>query len=209
MSLNLDKFKGGAEALKWNRKDLPNLDASFAHVPGRTCAVQAGANLGVWPARLAQKFATVYTFEPASDLFVIMTANAPAPNILRYQAALGYHRGLVGVSRVRRDDKPNAHEGITHVSGDGVIPTLRLDDFALPVVDLISLDVEGFETYALMGAEATIARCRPVLVVEVNKNLAYMGLTEEDLRSQIAAYDYVQVDRLGKDDVWIPAERAS
>lgn len=209
MSLDLSRFKGSAEALKWNRRDLPNLDAVLAMVPGRTCAVQAGANLGVWPARLAQSFAAVYTFEPAADLFVTMTANAPAPNILRYQAALGYDRGLVGVSRVRRDNKPNAHEGITHVVAGGVIPTLRLDDFALPVVDLISLDVEGYETFALKGAADTIARCRPVLVVEVNKNLLYMGLTEDDLRRQIAAFGYIQVTRLSKDDVWVPTERAA
>jgi hypothetical protein len=45
---------------------------------------------------------------------------------------------------------------------------LAIDD-AVPRdrhVSLIQLDVEGFEDQALLGAMATIERCRPVIVVE-------------------------------------------
>jgi FkbM family methyltransferase len=204
-----EKFRGSREALKWNRRDLPCLDAVIARVPGRTAVIQAGGNLGMWPKRLAETFATVYTFEPAADLFAIMMHNAPAANIIRFQAALGDVPGLIGMSRVRRDGKPNPHEGITHVSGHGVIPTLRIDDLHLPICDLIYLDVEGWELYALRGALETIARCRPVLAIEINKSAALCGIAKADVRSLVLASGYRFVERLSSDDVFVPAERAA
>lgn len=209
MNLNYDwsKFKGSPEGLKWMRRDLPHLDHIIARVPQKRVAVQAGANLGIYPKRLAACFETVYTFEPSSELFPLLYANAPEENIYRYQAALGYERALVGTSRKRRDGKPNNHEGITHISGPGPTPTLRLDDFALPICDLICLDVEGFELYALQGAQDTIARCRPVLAVEINKNVAFMGLTDEGVRDCIInELNYRLVERLSSDEVFEPTE---
>lgn len=197
---------GGVEALKYAIRDLPNLDQAIARARGRTAAVQAGGNLGVYPKRLAEKFATVYTFEPAADCFAALLKNAPEPNIIKIQAAVGYSRNLVGLSRIRRDGRPNHHEGITHVSGDGTIPTLRIDDLGLPVCDLIALDVEGGELDALMGACRTIHRCRPVLLVEVNKNLAYVDMTPERVRDFILGFDYRYVARLASDDLFLPGE---
>jgi FkbM family methyltransferase len=42
----------------------------------------------------------------------------------------------------------------------------RLDSTQLPRVDLIKIDVEGMEEEVLRGAEQTIARCKPYLLVE-------------------------------------------
>lgn len=202
------RFAGSAEALKWNRRDLPAVDEVLALVLGRTAVVQAGGNLGIFPKRLAQEFATVYTFEPAADLFPMLVANAPEPNILKFQAALGDTRGLVGTSRVRRDGKPNAHEGITHVVAGGPIPTLLIDDLALPVLDLIYLDIEGVEFLALRGAVETLARCRPLVVVEINKNLNYVDVTEADIYAFFEAQGYAHRMAVGSDHVFVPVERS-
>jgi len=207
--IDFEKLKGPKDALKWNRRDLPHLDTLIDMVPQRRVAVQAGGNLGVWPKRLSQRFETVYTFEPSPELFPTMVHNASERNVFRYQAALGAAPALIGLSSHRRDDsgRPD-HAGLTHVSGAGPVPVLRLDAFAFPVVDLLCLDLEGFEMMALIGADETIRRCRPVLAVEVNKNAAFMGLTEAGLRQEIADLGYVQTARLGSDDVWMPTERA-
>ena len=42
----------------------------------------------------------------------------------------------------------------------------RLDDYALDDVDLIKIDVEGYEFFVIQGGEATITRNRPVMIVE-------------------------------------------
>jgi FkbM family methyltransferase len=201
------QFKGSKDGLKWMRRDLPNLDRIIGRCQHKRVAVQAGGNLGIYPKRLAASFEAVYTFEVAPELFPLLYANAPEPNIYRYQAALGFDRAMVGTSTIRRDGRPGTHEGITHISGPGKTPTLRLDDFALPICDLICLDVEGWELYALLGAVDTISRCRPVLSVEINHNASYVGVDADELRERIMGeMGYRHVDRLQSDDIFEPVE---
>jgi FkbM family methyltransferase len=202
-------MRGSAEALKWSRRDLEHLEKVLTLVPGRTAAVQAGANLGLFPKRLSEVFETVYTFEPDPELFEVTCQNAPARNIVKFQAALGETRGLVGTCRIRRDGKPNHHEGITHVVPGGVLPTLRIDDLGLRVCDLIYLDIEGSELDALRGAQETLRRCRPVVAVEINKNLKFVGLTEEQVTGFIHDRGYRFVLNVGSDRAFVPVEWAS
>lgn len=199
------RFRGSAEGLKWNRKELPTLEYVLSFVSERTAVVQAGGNLGVFPKRLAQEFETVYTFEPEPELFDIMCHNAPERNIIKIQAALGYDRQLVTMSRARRQqDGGNSHEGITHVAGSGSIPVLRVDDLSLSVCNLLYLDIEGYELFALQGAAETIARCRPVIAVEVNKSLEFMSHTEEDVRVFVRMQGYEFVERVRSDEIFVP-----
>jgi FkbM family methyltransferase len=46
------------------------------------------------------------------------------------------------------------------------IRKLMLDEFNLPRVDLIKIDIEGMEMEALTGATKTIERCRPIMLIE-------------------------------------------
>lgn len=208
-SWDWSKFRGSAEGLKWNRKELVTVDSVLAKVKSRRAVVQAGGNLGIFPKYLSQQFQAVYTFEPEPELFEIMCHNAPERNIVKFQAALGNQRRLVGMSRVRRQqDGGNSHEGITHVSGDGIIPVMRIDDLCLPTCDLIYLDLEGYELFALMGARETIMRCRPVIACEINKSLEYMSHTEEDVRTHVRLLDYQFVERVRSDEIFVPREVA-
>lgn len=124
-------------------------------------AVQAGANWGYWPLRLSCMFDVVYTFEPDPTCFTCLCANTSnRDNVIRIQAALGYCRDLVDL---HRDVDTTGNQ---HVSGPGVFPTLRIDDLGLKSCDLIYLDVEGQEDKALLGAEMTIKKCKPVVIYE-------------------------------------------
>lgn len=200
------KFRGSAEGLKWNRKELPVVELVLQHVERKRVVVQAGGNLGIFPKYLAQQFDVVYTFEPEPELFEMMVYNASEKNIVKFQAALGYKRELVKMSRQRRqNDGGNSHEGITHVSGPGIIPTICIDDLALPVCDLLYLDVEGYELFALRGARETIERCRPVIACEINKSLDHMGtICAEDVRACIRVLGYDHIGRIRSDEVFVP-----
>lgn len=199
------KFQGSAEALKWNQRDLASIDEILAIVPGRTLCVQAGGNLGIFPKYLARSFASVLTFEPSPALFPKLTRNAPESNVVRIQAALGDAPGLIGVECTRRGDKPGlVHEGLTHVAGDGIVPRLRLDDFALPNLDLLYLDLEGYELFALRGAIETIRRCRPVVAVEINRNIGFYGFTGNDVRESIRGLGYTHALTVHSDEVYVP-----
>jgi FkbM family methyltransferase len=81
--------------------------------------------------------------------------------------ALGNAQGSSSLVRPDRFDS-----GATQVRIDGgSVPVCRGDDlFATEQFDLIKIDVEGTEIDVLEGLTETIGRCRPVLVVEVEKH---------------------------------------
>lgn len=200
-----DSFKGSPACLKWSFRDLQQLDKTLLVVPGRKLVVQAGGNLGLFPKRLAEEFEQVITFEPDAKLFAKLKFNAPEGNIQAIRAALGCQRTPVRLSSRRRDSSGRAsHEGLTHVSGYGVIPQVMLDDMGLPACDLIYLDIEGYEFFALLGAEKTIDRFRPVIGIEVNRNIGFYGQKAETLRSWIVSKNYKLSFTLNSDEVYIP-----
>lgn len=200
-------FKGSPTALNWARRDLTSVDQVLTVVPGRTTCVQAGGNLGVWPKYLSKHFASVITFEPAPDLFPKLMANCFEPNVIKLQAALGDAGGVVGTECTRRDTKRMAvHEGLTHIVPVGIVPRLRLDALELPVLDLLYLDLEGYELYALNGAGETLRRCRPVIAVEINRNIGFEGFTENDVRSFVVAQGYRPALKVRSDEVFVPSE---
>jgi len=200
-----DAFLGSPACLKWSFRDLQNLDAAMKLTPHRRCVVQAGGNLGIFPKRLAEEFARVITFEPDRALYSKLKVNAWESNVEAIRAALGNERTPVSMSGRRRDASGRpTHEGLTHVAGGGAIPQVRLDDMKLVHCDLFYLDIEGYELYALMGAERTIERCRPVIGVEVNRNIEFYGHTAEQLRSWIISKNYKLSFALNSDEVYVP-----
>lgn len=192
-------------ALAYAIRDLEVVEKAMPYVADRSACVQAGACLGTFPQHLAGFFGAVYAFEPDPGLLRRATDAARAPNIYWYCAALGSKHKMVGTSRARRDGSTRpTHEGLTHVVPGGRTPTLRIDDFCLPSLGLIQLDVEGHELFALQGARETILRCRPVLVLEINKQIRYSGVTEEDLRTHVRMLGYEQRLRCNSDEVFTP-----
>jgi Methyltransferase FkbM domain len=61
-------------------------------------------------------------------------------------------------------------QAINYKENTAEIRKVALDEFNLPRVDFIKLDVEGMELEALQGAEKTIKSSRPVLLVEKIKS---------------------------------------
>lgn len=203
------RFKGSGEALKYAFRDLATLERTLAITPGRIACIQAGASLGVFPKYLAGHFKTVYAFEPSLDVLPLLHVNVPETHVLKFPAALGCDRHLIRTSQTRRGSKVGlvAHEGITHVAGPGVVPTLAIDDLALPQCDLIVLDLEGYELPALRGAVLTLTRCRPTVMVEINENAAHYGYSENDVRVLLLEAGYRFVFREFSDEVFVPEER--
>jgi FkbM family methyltransferase len=49
------------------------------------------------------------------------------------------------------------------------VTTRRLDDYDLDAVGFVKIDVEGHELAVLRGGSATIERCRPILLIEIEE----------------------------------------
>jgi len=68
---------------------------------------------------------------------------------------------------------------------------IRLDDLPFRRLDLLKIDVEGYEPFVLDGAKATITRLRPTIHIEVNWR-GYMrhNFKESDLLGRLDALGY-------------------
>jgi FkbM family methyltransferase len=133
-------------------------DELMTHVTGTGVMIQAGGNCGQYVRQFSQRFGTVYTFEPDSINFLCLTLNC-GDNVIKTQACVGNERKFVNIDRGR-------DSGAIHVSGLGNIPTVIIDEMDLPACDLIQLDIEGYELFALQGAKRTIKKYHPVIMVE-------------------------------------------
>jgi FkbM family methyltransferase len=90
--------------------------------------------------------------------FLCLTLNC-GNNVIKTQACLGNDKNFVGIDRTH-------DAGAIHVDGPGNVPTVRIDDMDLPSCDLIQLDIEGYEYFALLGAQHTIEKYHPVIMIE-------------------------------------------
>jgi FkbM family methyltransferase len=146
------------------RREARTIKDFLDRIPGRGVVVQAGGNIGLYPAYLAQVFKQVITFEPDPDNWTCLQQNiGSVPNITAHNAALGSHYG--GVATV-------CHEagncGAVRVIEGGSTPRTTIDALGLKECDLIWLDVEGYEEMALQGAALTIDKFKPAVIIEEN-----------------------------------------
>ena len=125
--------------------------------------VQAGGGCGMYPRLLAERFQYVYTFEPYYLNFRCLVHNCLPLNIYKMQAALGNENKMIGLCCNHQNlGRSSVVEGTVQ----GTIPMLRIDQLNLWKCDLIWLDIEEYERYALEGAVETINKFRPVVVLE-------------------------------------------
>jgi len=184
---------GDAKIARYLRESLGDIDIAVRHCRGRSIAVQAGGNCGLWPLRLSELFAAVYTFEPDPINFMALAYNtADAHNVIRFQAALGDGPAFIDMNRQVKNC------GAFYVGGPGILPTMRVDDLGLTGCDLLYLDIEGREMAALDGAMATIAKFKPVIGFEDKGLCQRFGVEPGAAENWLTImFGYRVVDRVG------------
>ena len=164
----------------------------FKHIKDYRGVVTAGANCGLYARQYADMFETVWAFEPDSLNFHCLVNNCQLVNVIKLQAALGAECKTIAMNN---GDRGNVG---THTigAGDGVIPMLTVDSLNLPYCSLLQLDIEGYEYNALLGAEQTIAKYRPVIVAERGQTPDIVGFMQR-MRYEVG-------ENSVSDTVWIP-----
>lgn len=141
------------------------LQPALKYLKKARTAIDVGAHCGLWTVQLAQYFETVEAFEPLPRHSECWRRNAGWKETNRlHEVALGAKDGMCGLHIVE------GFSGRSHINGGGDVQMKLLDDYAFENVDLIKVDVEGYEYFVLKGAERTITRWKPVLIVEQKEN---------------------------------------
>lgn len=153
----------------------------------RLC-LQAGGNVGIYPMLFSKIFDNVITFEPEPLNFECMNLNIQnynIKNITSYQALLGNENRKVALQIC--SNNCGAHNVGKEIE-EGNISMLKIDDLNLQNLDLIVLDVEGFEIEVLKGGINTIKKYWPVICAEIGwsnctgllQNLGYSKISTID-----------------------------
>ena len=138
----------------------PSVPDDILEIVGKVhTVVQAGGNCGLYTAAYAKHVNHVITFEPEPNNFKCLKENIKEDNVTMYEVALGDRSCNVGL----KIDPINS--GATRIINEGTIPQVKLDDYNLQP-DLIHLDIEGHEEYALLGMIHTLKAYHPTVVLE-------------------------------------------
>lgn len=163
--------------------EVPDLDIALQLTKGRTLAVQAGGNVGVWASYLASRFELVVTVEPDVTNYQCLVRNVPG-NVTYLRAGFGDKPDFVGLVNV------SGNAGAHYIGGTGRTSIITIDSLDLDACDLLCLDIEGSEPAALKGAEQTIRKFRPVIMFE-EKGLSerYYGIKRDTAEKWVLGLD--------------------
>ena len=138
-----------------------------------------GTNIGWTALNFAQiaKYGNVVGFEPDAYNFERCTENLSLnnfPNLKVYPLGLG-DLNQEALMELRVPTNRAGNRVVASMAGTtSKIKIVRLDDFAplnaSPSVDLVKVDVEGYEWHVLKGAQKLLQNHKPILFIEVDDN---------------------------------------
>lgn len=165
-------------------------------------ALDIGANIGNHSAFFSDWARIVYAFEPNPPVFARLQAMVTSngiTNVIPMNCGLSsdsgeltfyVHPGQAHLATLeKRDGSTEAGQVLVRV-GDQVVSKLGIRD-----IDFVKIDVEGHEYEALHGLRQTLARERPVLVMEFEAVSIRKFGTIEGLQSVLPHYRFFGTTR--------------
>lgn len=156
-----------------------------------------GANIGNHTLALSTSSSAIYAFEPTPEIFRLLSENIAQNNLAGVrainkglsdhngQASIHIHRsGNLGATSLYQRAEGTEEMTVDLVRGDDIVAELGIEQ-----VDFIKLDVEGHEPNVLNGLAGTLARCRPLIMMEWNDEETASRIVAEKLFGKLFA-DY-------------------
>lgn len=143
--------------------------------------IECGCHIGTHTLPLASLCKKLYGFEPMPDTYNILNQNIKLNNVnncIIYKKGVADKEGVTQYCWIPENNpggsglnnnpmgKPN---WIPYTNKNIEVELTTIDLLELDNLDLIKIDVEGYETLVINGAINTIKKCRPVIIMEVWK----------------------------------------
>lgn len=183
-------------------RDINVIPKTMALTKGRKLVIQAGARVGLWPLELAKHFDRVISFEPELENFECAVRNIEDAGVTNkvtlHRLALSNKAETLHVQRNHIMDAAH-YMGTTPAPRSQEVQSCTIDSLGVDA-DMIMLDIEGYELYALQGAMETLKRCRPPLAIEYTGSAApRYGIARHHILDLLKPLGYKPVDRQYKD----------
>ncbi len=137
-----------------------NKNKKFNHI------LDIGAWVGTWSMAMNKFCGRIVAFEPDPLHYECLVKNV-SEDIETHQLAVGQEQKMISLSE---DDFTQSKR----VIGEGTIPMVTVDSLQIEDVDLIKIDVEGYEMEVLKGAIETLKNTE-YLMIELNNNTKKYG----------------------------------
>jgi len=163
----------------------------IAEVHDVKTVVDVGANVGFSTLMFHYKYNApeIYSFEPVPQVFSCLQKNtSDFPNISIYNKAIAASKGESKMSFDTSDALISSFSPMGSIRVSCVSLNDFLKDRGISVVDILKIDVEGFEHLVLIGATEMLARTRYLLMeITILDNSNY---TISSLLKRLATDEY-------------------
>lgn len=183
-------FSISRSLLQGGSYDWPEVCWLAQRVAAHSRLVFVGAHLGALliPIAMRSGARNIVAFEPSPQNHRLLKMNLSLnelSTVVVHHAAIGDREGQIGFTQ------NTVNSGNSRVSSDGevTVPVTTLDS-ALPVdptgIDLLVMDVEGFETHAIRGGAQTLERTRYFYVEYAPDQLVEQGSSPAEFIELVA-----------------------
>ena len=164
--------------------------------------IDVGANTGYYSIALAMenKDLEVFSFEPQPDVHKLLVRNLITNElnhrVVAINVALGDEQNLKNMFVPKFTGTVGASfQNLHEEEGNASVVTVevkKLDEFIKTRIDLIKIDVEGYESSVLRGSERVINQYQPTVMVELlRKWMKPFNATPQDFVKKMLEYGYI------------------
>ena len=200
---------------------FPEYLNKFVPEDRREVFVDIGANYGFMTTAMAHFYQRVHAFEVIPKTFDCLQKNTKGyKNIVLHDCGLGNkedtmyakrRKKTAGHSQIINDpEQLQMYLNGTHPKKNMVelveIPVKTLDSFNFHRIDLIKIDVEGFEEFVLEGAKETLKRCKPVIALEITRENKTTVNRSVDCKALVESWGFKFIERRKDDYIFTPID---
>jgi FkbM family methyltransferase len=177
---NLDFWYRSDDKIIWQRIALGKYEEYetsifLKQLKPEMVVVDVGANIGYYTLLAAKVVKKVYAIEPDKECFEILKKNVEEnglKNVVLINKAASNReekRELVKDEKNQGNSRLNSQRDCFAEARNDVVECVKLDDLIKEKVDLLKIDVQGYEPQVVEGGKKLIKTNSPILFLEYNQ----------------------------------------
>ena len=152
-----------------------------------------GAWVGTWSMAMNKFCGRVVAFEPDALHYECLVKNV-SEDVETHQLAVGSEQKMISLSQGDFTQE-------RRVVSDGTIPMVTVDSMKIDDIDMIKIDVEGYEMKVLHGAEKTLQNTQ-LLMIELNNNTKKYGSSNTQIEGYLKEIGFYEIINIWPDKVY-------